>query len=112
VPVEDLKKFAKTDFDIDSILTNANDLKYTRFVKNKLNDWLTSPSEEFVRLVATDLVESKTITANIREQFTAITKHAFEQLISEKINDRLKGAIVITREETEGYYMIRAIVRG
>ena len=37
---------------------------------------------------------------------------AFEQLISEKINDRLKGAIVITREETEGYYMIRAIVRG
>jgi len=77
VPVEDLKKFAKTDFDIDSILTNANDLKYTRFVKNKLNDWLTSPSEEFVRLVATDLVESKTITANIREQFTAITKHAY-----------------------------------
>lgn len=68
MPVEDLKKFAKTDFDIDSILTNANDLKYSRLVKNKLNDWLTSPSEELVRLVATDLVESKTITANIREK--------------------------------------------
>jgi predicted type IV restriction endonuclease len=139
--VNELKKFAKAAFDLDSILNNANDLKYTRLVKNKLNSWLLEPSEEFVRLVALDIVESKRFTANIKEQFTSITKLAFEQLISEKINERLKGAmesniqekvvakenndsneinveetsnsgIVTTREEYDAYYMVRAIVRG
>lgn len=139
--VNELKKFAKAAFDLDSILNNANDLKYTRLVKNKLNSWLLDPSEEFVRLVALDIVESKRFTANIKEQFTSITKLAFEQLISEKINERLKGAmesniqekvkakennesneinveessnsgIVTTREEYDAYYMVRAIVRG
>jgi hypothetical protein len=111
-------------------------------VKNKFNSWLLSPPEEFVRLIASDLIESKRITANIREQFTSITKQAFEQLISEKINERLKGAmepyntasvgaevkegvsdvnsmdesstssLVTTREETEAFYIVRAIVRG
>jgi len=91
--VEELKKFAKTSFDLDTILNNANDLKYTRLVKNKLAAWLATPSEEFVRLVASDLIENKRITATVREQFTLITKYAFEQLISEKINERLKGAM-------------------
>lgn len=137
--VEELKKFAKTSFDLDTILNNANDLKYTRLVKNKLASWLTSPTEDFVRLIASDLIENKRITASIREQFTLITKYAFEQLISEKINERLKGAmetpiakndgepksesnvidddqglssgIVTTREELDAYYIIRAIVR-
>jgi hypothetical protein len=136
--VEELKKFAKSAFDLDSILSNANDLKYARLVKNKLNSWVTEPPEEFVRLIAADLIENKRITSAIREQFTTITKRAFEQLISEKINERLKGAmdvplvtptekaiaaaaptaeepvsnVVTTREETEGFYIVRAIVRG
>ena len=61
--VEELKKFAKTSFDLDSILNTANDLKYTRLVKTKLAGLLAAPSEDFVRLIATDLVESKRITA-------------------------------------------------
>ena len=139
--VNELKKFAKASFDLDSILTTANDLKYTRLVKHKLSALLAAPTEDFVKLIATDIVESKRITAAIREQFTSITKQAFEQLVSEKITERLKGAmestandeqdstiknshdtdelpsedkktgIVTTREEIEGYYIVRAIVR-
>ena len=52
--VEELKKFAKAAFDLDNILTTANDLKYTRAIQNRLADWMTNPSEDFVRLVSSD----------------------------------------------------------
>lgn len=91
--VEELKKFAKSAYDLDTILTTANDLKYTRAIQQKLAQWLGSPSEDFVRLVSAELIGSKRFTSAVKDQFTAITKRAFEQLIGEKINERLKGAM-------------------
>jgi len=135
--VEELKKFAKSAFDIDTILTTANDLKYTRAIQNRLSEWVISPPEEFVRLVSSDLIGSKRFTPAIKDQFTAITKLAFEQLLGERINDRLKGAmtpdtvskaepiipmvasepqadpqIITSTEELEGFYTVRAILRS
>ena len=91
--VEELKKFARAAFDIDLILTTANELKYTRAIQQKLSSWIASPSEELVRLVATDLVAGRRFTPATRDQFTMITRRAFEQLIAERINERLKGAM-------------------
>lgn len=91
--VEELKKFAKTAFDLDTILTTANELKYTRAIQSKLAGWMASPTEEFVRLASSDLLGTKRFTPQIKDQFTAITKRAFDQLIGEKINERLKGAM-------------------
>lgn len=135
--VEELKKFAKVAFDLDTILTTANDLKYTRAIQTRLAEWMTSPSEEFVRLVSSDLLGSKRFTPAIKDQFTLITKRAFEQLVGERINERLKGAmtpesvsvpeppvptipveskstpeVVTSAEELEGFHAIRAILRG
>ena len=136
--VDELKKFAKSAFDLETILTTANDLKYTRAIQNRLAEWVVSPSEEFVRLVSSDLVGSRRFTPVIREQFSQITKRAFEQLISERINDRLKGAmspepqaapepvapavevvaavdtqsVQTSQEEIEAFHTIRAILRG
>ncbi|WP_293368314.1 type I restriction endonuclease [Nevskia sp.] len=134
--VEELKKFAKSAFDVDSILVGANDLKYIRSIKQVLASWMTNPSEDFVRLVAGDLISGKRFTPAIKDQFTAITKQAFEQLIGERINQRLKGAmtpdpvsapepvteieavasgepvIVTAEEELEGFYAVRAMLRG
>lgn len=91
--VEELKKFAKAAFDLEVILTTANELKYTRAIQTKLTEWMTSPSEDFVRLVSSELIGSRRFTPTIRDQFTLITRRAFEQLISERINERLKGAM-------------------
>jgi len=138
--VEELKKFAKAAFDVDTILTTANDLKYTRAIQNRLNDWITNPSEDFVRLVSADLLGSRRFTPIIKDQFTGITKRAFDQLISEKINQRLKGAMApdpapslkpavepkpaeeapeaaenkvsTSPEEYEGFYAVRAMLRS
>jgi predicted type IV restriction endonuclease len=91
--VEELKKFAKAAFDLDTILTTANELKYTRVIQSKLSGWLTHPTEDFVRLASSELLGTKRFTPQFKDQFTSITRRAFEQLIGEKINERLKGAM-------------------
>ena len=136
--VEELKKFAKAAFDIDTILATAHDLKYLRAIQGKLAEWMANPSEEFVRLVAADLLGSRRFTPALRDQFTVITKRAFEQLLGERINERLKGAMtselvpvveilasvaaageeasepqtITTPEEIEGFHIVRAILRA
>ncbi len=134
--VEELKKFAKAAFDLETILTTANDLKYTRAIQNRLAEWMVSPSEDFVRLLSADLLAGKRFTPIVKDQFTVITKRAFEQLLGERINDRLKGAmtpesarvteptapaipieaanevqVVTSAEEIEGFHIVRAILR-
>jgi hypothetical protein len=134
--VEELKKFAKSAFDIETILTTASELKYTRTIQNLLAEWITNPSEDFVRLLSSDLLTGRRFTPAVKDQFTLITKRAFEQLISERINERLKGAMapevvsvveptaatsdanapseaqtITTPEELEGFHIVRSILR-
>lgn len=136
--VDELKKFAKALFNVDQILTTASDLKFTRIIQSRLAEWMTNPSEELVRLLSADLLAGKRFTPVVKDQFTLITKHAFESLISERINERLKGAmtpelsltqeppsshsptivkerdgnqVVTTAEEIEGFHIVRAILR-
>ena len=132
--VEELKKFAKSAFDVDTILTTANELKYTRSIQNVLSDWMANPSEDFVRLVSAEFLVGKRFTPAIKDQFTQITKRTFHQLIGDRINDRLKVAmtpdvstapeapvvqiaaeqeaphVVTTPEEIEGFHIIRAVL--
>jgi hypothetical protein len=132
--VDELKKFAKTTFDVDTILTTASELKYTRAIQNKLADLLSNPTEDFVKILSGELLGGKRFTQAVRDQFTGITKRAFEQLLTERINERLKGAlvsepdsisipvetksedmndqtIVTTPEEIEGFHIVRSILR-
>lgn len=37
---EELKKFAKSPVDVDTILTIGSDLKFTRIVQNRLSEWM------------------------------------------------------------------------
>lgn len=137
--VEELKKFAKSAFDIETILTTANDLKYTRAIQTRLAELVANPSEDFVRLLSADILGAKRFTPAVRDQFTTISKRAFEQFIGERINERLKGAmspesvtvsdkpavvvqdepsvatepvIVTSSEELEGFHTVRAIIRN
>lgn len=132
--VGQLKKFAKATFHLETILTTANELKYTNAIQNRLAEWMINPPEEFVRLVASDLIGSRRFTPALKEQFMPITKRAFDQLVGEKINARLKGAMTsesasahepietppdktveslvdTSLEEVEAFHIIRAILR-
>lgn len=130
--VEELKKFAKPAFDVDTILTTASDLKYTRAIQARLDTWVSDPPEELVRALSVDLLGGRRFTPILKEQFTQITRRAFEQLLNARINARLKGAIaaevpadaapimatpadsealVTTPEEIEGLHIVRSILR-
>lgn len=129
--IAELKKFHKSDFDIDNITNTASELKYLNEVRTLLTIEMAAPSDEFVRYFAKKAYPSM-ITQKVLEQFTAITKRAFHLLISDSINDRLKsalktenehvesltevpgkGAAVIetTEEEIEAYMIIKSILR-
>lgn len=131
---EELKKFTKSSFDINNILSTATDLKYTKEIQRVLNEQLQSPSEEFVRLLAGKVYNGR-MTQVVKDQFTHLTKRAFQQLVSDKINDRLKVAladdgvsaaeptepvippaeneekVITSPDEWEAFYIVRAILR-
>jgi hypothetical protein len=130
----ELKKFTKIAFDIETILTTANELKYTRAIQNELSSQMAEPTEDFVKLIAAEFISGKRFTAQLKGQFTQITKRAFQQLINDRINERLKVAmtpdnklapieirsdesdksdtqITTTPEEIEGYFIIKSILR-
>mgnify|MGYP000960444327 CR=1 FL=1 len=135
--INEIKKFSKQSFDIDQILASANELKFTRLIKTYINEQLANPSEEFIQHVLKNVYSGR-VTAQVKEQFTPILKRAFIQLISDKVNDRLKSAMVSTvhedipvqtedglqsedgndklvttsEEEKEGYYAIKSMLAG
>lgn len=137
--VEELKKFSKSSFDLDNILTTASQLKYTREIKRIIVEQVQEPSDDFVKFVASQVYHGK-ITQAVREQFTQLTRQAFKQVVNEQINERLKSALspdvvsspmpevaipltdatttespagdlVTTQDEVEGFYIVRAILR-
>ena len=88
--VEELQKFSKESFNVDHILSTASELKYTREIRQILLSEYDNPSEEFVRYFVSQLYPGR-MTQTVREQFTALTRRAFHQLVNEKISDRLKS---------------------
>ncbi len=137
--IEELKKFSKTEYDLQEILTTASDLKYTKAIQRILAQQFVQPSDDFVRFLTAQVYEGR-MTQAVREQFTQTTHRAFRQFINEKINERLQtaidvepqpapkaepviqptsisevtvaepAAIVTTDEERECFYTIRAIL--
>jgi hypothetical protein len=133
--VNELKKFTKSAFSLDDILTTASTLKYTGAIKKILAEELSNPSEAFVRFFASQIFDGR-LTKSVIEQFTEIVKEARKQFVNERINERLESAlsvndapkeveseeeekellkdddgIVTTEDEIEGYYVVKAILR-
>lgn len=131
--VDELKKFHKSYFDIDVILSSASELKYMRELKMMLSNEFSSPTPEFVKFFGKQVYDGQ-FTAKICDQFTPLLKRAVSSYINDIISDRLnaamqkeqqndtpecadetvqeqiKGNIETTEEELESYYIIRGIL--
>lgn len=90
--LEELKKFTKSAFNLDAILTTASELKYTRAIKLLMAAELQEPGEEFVRFFASRVYPGK-MTPAVREKFTQTTRRALRQFITDQLNERLKSAL-------------------
>lgn len=99
--INELKKFTKSAFSLEDILTTASTLKYAGAIKKILEEELKSPSEEFVRFFASQVYDGR-LTQQVIEQFTKIVKDARTQFINERINERLKTALSANQGEGSG----------
>lgn len=90
--VTELKKFSKSMFELENILSNASELKYKKQIRHLLTQELESPSEEFVRLFAKQ-VYGGTLTQERRAQFTTLVSQAFREWVNNRVSERLQNAL-------------------
>lgn len=138
--IEELKRFTKGVFDVNSIVTAANELKYKSLIKAYLLGQIALPTEPFVRLC---LQESKAfsgkLTQSIIDKFVPLVRESLRMVVTDAVEQRLKSAlareeepaltaappvqeatttdtqqtqaIVTTQDEIEAYFVIKAILR-
>lgn len=137
--IEELKKFHKSYFEVDNILSSASELKYMSELRNVIKAEFQSPTPDFVKFLA-KRVYSGTITQKIHDQFSDLVKRSISLYINDVISDRLNVAIqsteekeikkdiqteisqdiessdddnkiITTEEELEGFYIVKSILR-
>lgn len=87
-----VEKLTKPAFDLDSIASSAEELKYVGALKRAVGDEFREPSDEFVKLLASHVYEGA-FYASVMEKFRPLVSKALKQYLSDQVNDRLKTAL-------------------
>lgn len=90
--VAELKKFTKSAFNLDEIVSSASELKYTNAITAIFSQEFEAPSEDLVRLI-TSQVYPGVKNKNVMERFTDLTHTAMRRFLNDAINERLQSAI-------------------
>lgn len=132
--IDELKKFHKSYFDVEKVLSTANELKYLGELRTIIQSEFSKPSNDFVRFLGKQ-VYSGVLTQRVVEELTPLVKRSIDGYVNEIISDRLKVAIkenpeqnqddgqkdvekapsaesdiVTTEEELEGFHICKAIM--
>ena len=132
--LNELKKFTKSAFSLEEILSTASTLKYTGEIKKILEEELNNPTKKFVEFFARKILGGeKNFTKSVLAQFTDIVREARTQFVEAKITKRLEEAadlsqqskidnsiqektqsntdkIETTQDKIDGYNIIKAIL--
>lgn len=137
--IEELKKFHKSYFNIENIISSAGELKYLAELKRIIKNESASPSDEFVKMLVRRIYDGK-VTQSIIEQFRELVKQSINDYINDVISERLniaiksidrekesntkqeeqvedivtieKNKIVTTDEEMEAFFIVKSILRS
>lgn len=96
--IEEVKKFCKENFDLDNIMSSANELKYMSEVKKVIRSEFTEPSPELVKLLTKRVYEG-IVTQKVLDQFTDIVMRALKSHINDVMSEKLGIAIKATQAE-------------
>lgn len=131
--IKELEKFKFENFDIENILNMAGVQKYVSAIKDIFKNEVKNPSDEFVKLFASQIV-SKPLRQNVIDEFRIYVKQSFSEIITdlvsqkinslndklseenedenitEKINTKDDNGIETTEEELEGYFIVKSIL--
>ena len=129
----ELRKFAASQFALDTILSTATDLKYRALIETEISRELEAPSDEIVELLARRVYDRR-LTAPVRDWFKGLVNQAIQSTLRTMVKKRLSNALEVTStdkeppelnqptpdlsdeiettpEEQEAFGIIRAIVR-
>ncbi|MFY9713614.1 MAG: type I restriction endonuclease [Microbacterium sp.] len=139
--IPEIQKLSKDTFDLDSVISAAEELKYIGALKREIASQFREPTDEWIKFFATRVYEGS-YTQKVRQQFTTLVAKAAPQFLNERVNDRLKTALGVsgitrtsdtppvtsagvaendlnrdteietTLEELEGYQIVKAIACG
>lgn len=128
-----LKKFTKESYDKDAIFSTAEELKYSKMIKDKLQSLMDNPDDDFTKLIL-GYVYTGTKTQRIIDKYRPLIKKSFNSFVSETVNARINSAlnevkgreessdsdeaeeaaeeskIFTTVDELEAFYIVRAIL--
>jgi hypothetical protein len=90
--IPEIKKFERSTYDCDIILTSATELKYTSEMKKILQEEMNSPSDDFVRFLLKDIYPGLK-TQTVIDKFRDTTRKAFFQFVTDILNERFKAVI-------------------
>lgn len=135
----ELRRMSKDSFDLDSVVSAAEELKYIGQLKRAIGAQFKEPDDDWVKYFTAKVYDGS-FTQRVREQFRTLVSKASAQFLNDQVNDRLKSAlgaetftpaaalrpveaigsgaaahadqqedIVTTPEELEGFAVVRAI---
>lgn len=134
---EEIKKFHKTNYDIDKIIDNAGALKFIKEMKEYFSVQIEKPSEDFSKFFIKSVYQGA-VTAKVLERYTPLVQSSLKSYISERIQGQFRNALQLeaesqkanqelskqddstkddaskietTLEEMEGYLLVKSILR-
>lgn len=90
--IPELQKLSKSEFDLDSIISAAGELKYIGQIKRAIAGQFREPDDDWVKFFTTKVYEGA-FTQKVREQFTPLVAKASQQFLNEQVNNRLTTAL-------------------
>lgn len=128
--IPELRKFHKANFDTDKIFNTAEELKYTKLIKDYMQKEFETPSDDFSKLILSHVYDGVK-TQKIIDKYTPLIKRALNSFVSDIVNQRLSAAldqtkaeeekneeiiaapeskIITTEDEIQSFYIVRAIL--
>ncbi|MCK1801452.1 type I restriction enzyme HsdR N-terminal domain-containing protein [Brevibacterium sp. R8603A2] len=98
--VPEIEKLSKQNFDLDSVLGAAEELKYVSSAKRVFAGEAKEISWDMASLVISRIYPGR-LTQRIRDQLTPLVGKGLNQFISDQVNNRLKAALSDNGEEPD-----------
>ena len=129
--IAELKKFGKENFDMNTIINSASNLKYANSIEKILSEEFSTPSDDFIKLILNKGIYDGVKTQNVIDKYKPILKKSINHYINDLVNQRLQSAlnnsssevgselavnvvddnsIITTDEEIESYYIVKSIL--
>lgn len=86
--VAELARFQKAQFQIESILEAASNLKFVKAASGFLKEQLEAPSDDFVRFIGRHIYDGS-LTKGVIEQLRPAIQASLDEVIRDRIQDKL-----------------------